>query len=238
MKHVLHGCKATLVAVSLAVGCAHAADVVPPGGQPANDPPFAARILTAISALQATVNSLQATVANLQNSVNAVQADTIGLQASVAQIQPAWSQALPASSRFASALNGKGVLDLETGLVWEKSPDAIGIHLWNFAQQACNASVVGGRSGWRLPTIQELQSLVDPSVTGTGPKLPAGHPFNVFQADFWSATTGTPGDNDKNLAWVTSLKTGFPHELEKDQFSSQTPPVVWCVRGGQGSDPQ
>jgi hypothetical protein len=243
---------AIAVAALFAAAAARAADAPKPAAQPGNDPPFAARILDAISVLQAkvdnlqstvgalqgTVGNVQGTVGNLQKAVDAVQADTIALQSSVAQVMPAWSQILPANARFASVLKGAAILDQETGLVWEKSPDLVPIHLWNFAQQACNPKVVGGRSGWRLPTIQELQSLVDPSVTGTGPKLPPGHPFLAFAGDYWSATTGTPGDNDKNLAWVTSLESGFPHEIEKDQNSSARPPVVWCVRAGQGSDPQ
>ncbi len=205
---------------------------------PSADPPFAARILDAVGALQTTVNNLQGTVNNLQSTVNNVRADTRSIQSNLGQIQPAWNEILPADVRFVPALNGEAILDQETGLVWEKGPNAVEIHLWAFAQQECNPKVVGARSGWRLPTIQELQSLVDPTVAAPGPTLPAGHPFTGVVGQYWSATTGTRGDNDKDLAWVTSLKDGFPREIEKDQINSLVVPAVWCVRGGQGSDPQ
>ena len=40
------------------------------------------------------------------------------------EIPPTWSQKLPAAQRFTIVLDGEAVLDKETGLVWEKSPDA------------------------------------------------------------------------------------------------------------------
>jgi len=199
---------------------------------PTADPPFAARILDAVGALQTTVNSLQSTVNN-------VQANTRGIQSNLDQIQPTWDQILPADVRFVPALDGAAILDLETGLVWEKSPAAqISIFLWAFAQTGCNASIVGGRSGWHLPTIQELQSLVDPTVAGPGQKLPPGHPFTSVAGEYWSATSGTNGTFDKDIAWVASFTTGFPHEIEKDQQSKLNAPRAWCVRGGQGTDRQ
>ena len=39
------------------------------------------------------------------------------------EIPPTWSQKLPAAQRFVIVLDGAAVLDKETGLVWEKSPD-------------------------------------------------------------------------------------------------------------------
>lgn len=39
------------------------------------------------------------------------------------EIPPAWSQKLPAAQRFVLVLDGEAVLDKETGLVWERSPD-------------------------------------------------------------------------------------------------------------------
>ena len=196
------------------------------------DPPFAARILDAVGALQTAVNGLQSTVNN-------VQANTRGIQSNLGEIQPTWDQILPADVRFVPALDGAAILDLETGLVWEKSPAAqISVFLWAFAQVGCNASIVGGRSGWHLPTIQELQSLVDPTVAGSGRKLPPGHPFTSVAGEYWSATSGNNGSNDKDIAWVASFTTGFPHEIEKDQQSSLSAPRAWCVRGGQGTDRQ
>ena len=146
---------------------------------------------------------------------------------------PSWDQTLPASARFMvlTNMNGAAVLDRETGLVWEKSPSTDTFD-WESAQYAhCNSLSTGGRLGWRLPTIQELASLVDPSVPSPGPTLPSGHPFsNVQSAYYWSATTWA---NDTSFAWGV----GF-HNTVVDIFGKSARFPVWCVRGGQGVDPQ
>src|SRR5215831_4870597 len=125
-------------------------------------------------------------------------ADTVGPY----YAPPSWDQQLPASTRFVVLSNwvdsnfpsgGAAVLDRETGLVWERSPSAT-LFAWEIAQFHCNQLGVGNRLGWRLPTLQELTSLVDPTVAFPGPTLPAGHPFTNVQStnlqfDYWSATT-------------------------------------------------
>src|SRR6478736_8005312 len=94
---------------------------------------------------------------------------------------PAWDQQLRCDtdahcSRFTvlAQFDGAAVLDRETGLVWEQSPSTA-LMVWGRAQVRCTQLVTGGRGGWRLPTVQELGSLVDLSVPGSS--LPGGHPF-------------------------------------------------------------
>src|SRR5580704_13425546 len=74
---------------------------------------------------------------------------------------PSWDQTLPSDIRFIvlSNMNSDAVLDRETGLVWEKSPSASSVD-WVSAHDHCNQLIVGNRKGWRLPTVQELASLV------------------------------------------------------------------------------
>src|SRR4029450_13632773 len=83
---------------------------------------------------------------------------------------PSWDQKLPASTRFIvlSNWNNEAVLDRETGLVWEQSPSSTGVS-WLGAHTSCLVLNKGGRKGWRIPTAQELVSLVDP--TATNPAL-------------------------------------------------------------------
>jgi hypothetical protein len=147
---------------------------------------------------------------------------------------PSWDQTLPAATRFIvlSNMSSQAVLDRETGLVWEKSPDTTPRN-WLLAQVHCNQRTVGSRKGWRLPTIQELTSLIDPTVAPPGPTLPSGHPFsNVQSSSYWSATTATFAIGSA-FAWEVEFDNGGVGFLGKS--SGQ---VVWCVRGGQGSDPQ
>ena len=120
--------------------------------------------------------------------------DATGTSTDKVCLPPAWSLKLPASKRFGDAsrrfemvLGGEAVLDWQTGLVWEKSP-ATNPNNWSAAISAAYNKNVGGRKGWRLPTVEELASLVDP--TKLNPSLPSGHYFTNVQSGFyWSSTT-------------------------------------------------
>jgi hypothetical protein len=115
------------------------------------------------------------------------------------------------------------VLDKETGLVWEKSPDTTTRTWANAISYAYNKNV-GGRKGWRLPTVEELASLVD--LTQSNPAIPSGHPFtNVQLSGYWSATTVA------GTAWDVYFHNGnVSYSIEP------VPLYVWCVRGGHGYD--
>jgi len=144
---------------------------------------------------------------------------------------PAWDQQLPASTRFIVLSNwgNAAVLDRETGLVWERSPSTTEF-LWAKAPYLCNNLAVSNRKGWRLPTIQELASLVDMSVPSS-PKLPSGHPFMNVQSLFYTSATTYAGN--ALGAWYV----GFGNGLVSTDAKSVNH-FVWCVRGGQGVDPQ
>jgi hypothetical protein len=146
---------------------------------------------------------------------------------------PSWDQTLPASTRFIvlSNFNSQAVLDRETGLVWEKSPSTA-TYSWGTASVICVELALGGRAGWRLPTIQELLSLLDRSVPFPGPTLPSGHPFTVQSSGYWSATTFA---NDAGSAWFVNVGNGFVGVSDKLQGILFR---AWCVRGGHGVDAQ
>jgi hypothetical protein len=144
------------------------------------------------------------------------------------QIPPTWTQKLQcdttACPRFEIVMDGAAVLDKETGLVWERSP-------WNYqgdwwtAQWQCWASSTGGRKGWRLPTISELESLID--YCDNWPWfLSCGHPFLNLQSNYWSATTWF---YDSNRAICFSPNVGSGSCTKTIEIWN------WCVRGGTGS---
>ena len=147
---------------------------------------------------------------------------------------PSWSQTLPAndtgdgckSSRFTCVFGGTAVLDQETGLVWQRAPSSNVNQVWTVAVAICRENQFSGRFGWRLPYIEELESLQP---------LPAGHPFtNVKPAGFyyWSATS--PPDNSTR-AYVAGLGAGELLPAATDGKGS-TIYSAWCVRGGPGLD--
>ena len=168
------------------------------------------------------------------------------------QTAPTWDQKLLAndgplvngladpcsSSRFKCVLDGAAVLDKETGLVWERYPDIGNSKPWittisiPIAVKWCVERTVGGRKGWRLPTIEELESLVDTSVPSADPTLPAGHPFSFFNispwTNVWSSTTYPV---DTSQAWLVNFNSGTPGTSAKSLYWH-----VWCVRGGRNHD--
>jgi hypothetical protein len=141
--------------------------------------------------------------------------------------EPAWDRKMLAN-RFLILTNwaSEAVLDKETGLVWERSPDAARLS-WNDARFACTARTTGNRKGWRLPSVHELASLVDPA--NSNPALPTGHPIlNVLSDAYWSVTTDAA---DPSFVWFVNF---FNSDVN---LSSLTHPLhAWCVRGGMNAD--
>ena len=129
--------------------------------------------------------------------------------------------------------NGDGtVTDNLTGLIWLKNANCFGKRSWTNALSDCN-NLESGSCGlddgssageWRLPNINELRSLFDPTLSA--PYLPAGHPFTNVQSYYhWSSTTN---EYDITLAWVVSLHYGEIGSIGKTGTI-----YVWPVRGGQ-----
>lgn len=133
--------------------------------------------------------------------------------------------ALPEASqpagRFTLVMKGAAVQDNRTGLIWEQAPDSIH-DVWSASVARCSVKTVGGQTGWRAPSVDELKSLVDPSQHD--PALPSDHPFsNIRSAIFWTAT---PSPSDDIVAWQVSFFTG---EAVTDQKSGTR--RMWCVLG-------
>lgn len=85
----------------------------------------------------------------------------------------------------------KAVLDRLTGLHWMRRADLTErLTRWEEALEAVrhiDSERLGPADGWRLPTINELESLVDARTCD--PALPGGHPFTGTQEAYWSSTT-------------------------------------------------
>jgi hypothetical protein len=168
---------------------------------------------------------------------------------SLNEVPPTWSRRLDStngstnplflgcnSSRFECVFSAgspvplpTAVLDNETGLVWDRSPSPDDWR-WEGAVRRCHIREVGGRYGWRLPTVEELTSLLDPSQTS--PMLPEGHPFLNIQVGsghtYWTQTTDS-GLEDH--AWYVAFDSGLIDTAPVGGFRK-----TWCVRGDHGSD--
>jgi hypothetical protein len=148
------------------------------------------------------------------------------------QIPPTWDQVLPASERFVLVMSGDGVLDKETGLIWERFPSTSTV-IFLSGRDRCVGLTTGERLGWRLPTLQELASLVDPTVPLPGPRLPSGHPFSGVQSQpYWTANSAVESPGYEWLVNFGGGNTVGQQSILAYSFN------VWCVRGGQGVDAQ
>lgn len=170
----------------------------------------------------------------------------VGTMKTLDAIPPAWSQKLDStdgtsqlwpgcdSSRFNCVMYerlGTGisvpqaVLDKETGLVWARNANiANGTKTWLEALAFCTMLEIAGRKGWRLPTVEELASLVDTS--NEDPPLPTDHPFlNVQSSYYWSSSASASHTGD---AWVVGMGLGGVNGYSKASYY-----YVWPVRGGQ-----
>ena len=154
-----------------------------------------------------------------------------GIPADLPGVTKNQDEATPATKRFVilSAFTNDAVLDKETDLVWEKSPQTTSAR-WSEARRICIEKNVGGQKGWRLPSLQELASLVDPSVTPPGLALPPDHPFlAVRSAVYWSATRV---GEDPRGSWGVHFGLGGGATFINWAHSVQ----VWCVHDGIYAD--
>ncbi len=114
---------------------------------------------------------------------------------------PSWHQIISAG-RFEKVLDNKALLDRETGLVWQlETPETT--RTWVNAMKHCMGTTIGGRKGWRLPTVSELMTLVEP--LNNNPALPA----NIFlgvqygqdggRDGYWTSTTQVDDDTRANI---------------------------------------
>ena len=96
------------------------------------------------------------------------------------------------------------VTDRATGLMWQKDGSLKGM-IWAEAKEyvnKLNSDLFAGHLGWRLPTIEELASLLKSSRAKGN--LYIDPIFSGKQMFCWSADTFGP-----EMAWYASFKTGM-----------------------------
>jgi len=145
------------------------------------------------------------------------------------------------------------VHDKETGLIWARDAGMVGILSWSGAIYSCRQQIaLGKRYGWRLPTIEELASLVDFSVDLSQvpyTTLPSGHPFinvpSTGGSSYWSSTVDE-SDIGRSYClrftqWdrVTNWEYESPVALSNKMFRAPHDGTAWAwpVRGGSGVKP-
>ncbi len=100
----------------------------------------------------------------------------------------------------------EAVIDRLTNLCWIRNADLTAAPV-NWAEALNAVKELNKRStlskSWRLPNINELESLVDCSTHS--PALPEGHPFENVREGYWSSTTSM---YEPDWAWALYLTKG------------------------------
>ena len=160
----------------------------------------------------------------------------------------AWSRSLDStngdgsgcdSSRFRCVLGGDAVLDLETGLVWQRDFQPSGVPI-ALSHRLCGHLRLGGAGGFRLPTLGELMSVLVAADPASPPAentvlLPAGHPFTGnFDTGLriWTSTLApVTGTTEEHFYAFRSRYNAADEELIEYQSNSLGVAGPWCVRG-------
>jgi len=94
----------------------------------------------------------------------------------------------PAGPRFV-VLGAAVARDARTGLEWTRHDDGVGLD-WHKADAYCQSLTIDDARGWRLPDIEELRRLYDPTT-----RIPCGDAtcaidpvFTLTSPYVWSAT--------------------------------------------------
>ena len=125
-----------------------------------------------------------------------------------------------ATKRF--TVDGDTVRDARTGLIWSRATLSGGRRNWKDAQTAAAACTLGGFSDWRLPTVQELLSIVDYERTE-----PAIDPmFECEDSWYWTSTPLASSPSD--CAWLVDFSDGHSNWGGQDYEG-----FVRAVRPGQ-----
>ena len=141
--------------------------------------------------------------------------------------------------------SGDIVTDNVTKLQWQDNEEVKTVKKsWEDAKSYCSSLSLGGYNDWRLPTIKELNSIVDygkydHTIDSTFSNVifdDDGSIFdrfsinstfvNVTSFSYWSATTGA---TDSSSAWYVSFTYGnesLNSKVDDDNY-------IRCVRGGQ-----
>jgi flagellin-like protein len=112
------------------------------------------------------------------------------------------------------------VLDLGTGLCWQRNMSTAGQRTWENAKTYCSGLSLGGHSNWYLPSRQELVSITDlsrssPAIVGGNNKF-----TNVQGSHYWSVSTYSP-----NTAYAWPVDFGYGGGANIKTYSN----YVTCV---------
>lgn len=123
------------------------------------------------------------------------------------------------SFQIKTVSNQNVVIDKNTGLIWQQSIPKEK-YKWEDAVYYCENLTYAGYSDWRLPTPQELLTIVNNSKSD--PAIDTTYFPNTPSGNFWSSYTSVNGTND---AWYVYFDLGNVSDRSKTNNY-----YVRCVR--------
>lgn len=122
------------------------------------------------------------------------------------------------------------VTDIATGLMWQQAgptnqDGSAKSMLWEEALTYCEELELAGKDDWRLPNINELQSIVD--YTAYDPSVDVTTFPDTQSESYWSSTSY---DADSSFAWDIHFLSGDIWVSSPDKTDGR---YVRAVRGGQ-----
>jgi hypothetical protein len=128
------------------------------------------------------------------------------------------------SARFYDNGNGT-VTDSLTGLMWTKNANLAGSTMtWYQAVDYCNNLIQGGYTDWRLPNVNELESLTNEDEPNSATWLNSQGFTNVQFSYYWSSTTRA---YNTSSAWVGGMNYVYYYGKSGNYL------YAWPVRAGQ-----
>jgi hypothetical protein len=124
------------------------------------------------------------------------------------------------STRYSYSSDGSEVTDASTGLTWKRCVEGAswtgstctGTALSLTHEQALQRA--NAQSGWRVPNVKELRTLVERARTSTDINTVA-FPAST-QGEYWSSTPSIAASGN---AWVVSFRFGYVGTLDRAQAS-------------------
>jgi hypothetical protein len=111
-------------------------------------------------------------------------------------------------------VSGGTIYDTRTKLTWQQAP-ATTTYTWDNAKTYC------ANSGWRLPRMKELLTIVDYS--GGSPAIDQTYFPSTPTGPFW---TSSPAQGSATLAWYVDFSSGSAFAT----LTTSTATYVRCVR--------
>ena len=143
-------------------------------------------------------------------------------------------------TRFSDNHDGT-VTDNLTGLIWLQDAGCFNQSPWSsaladanqLASGACGLSDGSTAGQWRMPNVNELESVVD--VSASNPAISIGNPFkNLSGTIYWTSTSYFGGQAGSPLAWAIRMSDGRYVNDFVNNVKTTANNSVWAVKGSGG----